>query len=1197
MYALQPRPYSVSHSIIGHTVSISHHQELAITSVAQALDKAGFDVYDEGRSGHRFNNVIEQAIHKWRNDSPDVDSGKRKRHRENCEQCQRQLQESREDGRPRSSLTSTLSTSLVSTVKDSPASKTKQTQSLEIEPIKSVISSEPRLPPRFEAVVSIEGMTCASCTGAITQALETLPWVHSVNISLLTHSATIIFEDEANKDNIIEAIDDTGFNAVLETVDPVSAESVHKSADSKWLAKYAVEGITCSSCVASITKQLEERNWIKDVNVNLLSHSVDVTFSGKDHADRIRQIIEDTGFDVKLDSLTKADVTSNENIRRKLAIRVNGMYCNHCPDKILGVIKEFPTVNIEKPLTFDRPELEISYIADKSNIRTILQAIKAREDVFEPSIYHQQSIEDRSRKMLRQEQLAILYRVVLSLITVIPTFIIGVVYMDLISTHDSGRQYLMQPASGVQRANWAMWILATPVYFYAANIFHRRALRELWTLWRPRSPIPLLRRLYRFGSMNMLISLGSTVAYWSSFAQIMVSAAHRNDVNSSQQSQTYFDSVVFLTLFLLVGRLIESYAKVKTGDAVNALGQMRPSKALLLEETQAKEGESGLFESVKEVSTELVDVGDTIRILPGSSAPCDGIVDSGSSTFDESSLTGESRATTKSKGDAVFAGTVNKTSAINIQVTATVGESMLDQVIAAVREGQTKRAPIERTADILTSYFVPVITITALLVWIIWMSLGFSGVLPSDYLDVSQGGWAFWSLEFAISVFVVACPCGLGLAAPTALFVGSGIAAQHGILVKGGGEAFQEASGIDVVAFDKTGTLTVGGEPKITESVVESHNDKLTLAAVSKIEQDSGHPLAHAIMNYCHSELSDKIKTVSTQEMPGKGVRGVLNVSEVLSSAMKAIEVIVGNEALMADHSVAISAVNQSSLERWKSLGQSIVLAAIRPPPSDKSEEQFTLVASFAAADTIRPESSFVVCNLQDAGISTWMVTGDNNTTAQAVARQVGIPFSNVIAGVLPTEKSQQVKYLQQSQPPRSRRFGRTNKRATVAMVGDGINDAPALAAADVGIALASGADVAVQTAPFVLLNTASSAQLNLSTVLTLMNLSEKVFRRVRFNFAWALVYNVVLVPIAAGVLYPVRKGDGHVRMDPAWAALAMAGSSVSVVVSSLALRWRWLPGVGFRAPKVKDEASGGIYNRHERPLQGGDGAFEKGAT
>jgi Cu+-exporting ATPase len=753
--------------------------------------------------------------------------------------------------------------------------------------------------------------------------------------------------------------------------------------------------------------------------------------------------------------------------------------------------------------------------------------------------------------MLAKEQKAIFLRALLSTITAGPSLIIGIVYMNLVSKHDPGYMWLMHPLHGVNRAEWAMFVTATPVYFFATDYFHRRMIKEIYSLWRPRSPVPIAKRFIRFGSMNLLISFGTTIAYFSSLAQLIISATSTQDMAESSK-MSYFDSVVFLTMFLLLGRLAEAHMKTKSGDAISALGNLRPTEAIL---TTVKDGEPA-FSASSKVDVDLIEIGDTVKVLHGSSPPCDGTLIDEEARFDESSLTGESRLIRKVAGDTTYSGTINKGSAATIRVTGPAGASMLDSIIAVVREGQSKRAPMERIADLLTAYFVPVVVLIAILTWLVWLTLGLSGALPESYLDNGVGGWPFWSLQFAIAVFVIACPCGLGLAAPTALFVGGGMAAQRGILVKGGGEAFQEASNLDAVIFDKTGTLTEGLEPKIVHHLTFDTDlglDRATVLGVLRsVEENSSHPLAKAAVNFAtQAEETAVVHVTAVDEIAGKGLKAKFDSYEVL----------VGNGSLMEDYGVAVGPATESTLESWKSSGCSVILMACRT-----LNEPWSMQAISAASDPLRPEAIEVVESLRKRGIDVWMLSGDNPSTANAVGKQVGIPSENIIAGVLPAQKADKVKYLQQILKPR-RGTGfqsallSSNKRnrATIAMVGDGINDAPALAAADVGIAVASGSDVAVQSASFILVHS------DLRAVLTLVSLSRAVFRRVILNFVWAALYNMIALPVAAGVLYPITTTAGtHVRLDPAWAALAMALSSITVVASSLLLRTR-VPLVGFR--------------------------------
>ncbi|KAH8695825.1 HAD-like domain-containing protein [Phaeosphaeriaceae sp. PMI808] len=558
--------------------------------------------------------------------------------------------------------------------------------------------------------------------------------------------------------------------------------------------------------------------------------------------------------------------------------------------------------------------------------------------------------------------------------------------------------------------------------------------------------------------------------------------------------------------------------------------------------------------NVEKINVDLLEVGDVVRVLRGASPPADGTVTFGDSTFDESSLTGESRPITKNVGDQVFAGTVNTGKPISVRVTEISGASMLDQIVKVVREGQTKRAPVERVADILTGYFVPVITLIAISTFVTWFGLGQGGVLPESWRDVDTGGWAFWALQFAIAVFVGACPCGIALAAPTALFVGSGLAAQHGILVKGGGEAFQEASALDVVVFDKTGTLTEGGNPSVTDHTVTASSEeeaKVTWATAQALEESSSHPIAKAITALCAERNCAAVTNSTIEELPGRGLKGTFTIRTSTNDAR--YEAAIGSETFISSLGTPMDPYLSSNASTWKTAGKSIALLALRPLSlSDEKELAFKLVAQFATTDPLRPEASFVLSALREQGLSIWMISGDNATTATAVGCQLGIPATNIIASVLPSEKADKIRWLQSSAPKRNGKTG----RAIVAMVGDGINDSPALTAADVGIAIGSGSDVAISSAKFVLVSS------NLLSLLTLITLSRKVFQRVKFNFAWALVYNVVLLPIAAGVIYPLHR---HPRLNPVWASLAMAMSSLSVICSSLVMRTS-IPVVGFRA-------------------------------
>lgn len=1168
LFCLRPRPVSVETSIVSHSVIVKHDSSLSVRTISKGLSKAGYEVDavisdpvpgeaspngSRGGSGDDFPFAwLNQAVERWNRSRKAADEEtKRRRHMEHCEQCRAQHRETRsqeDDQIPssdRSSDTEQVGSPFV--VVDSASEPTKV----------------------FQASISITGMSCSSCVGKITAALEQKPWVRSASVALLTQSATVEFDGEQDVEELVKIIDSIGYEANLEHVDelPRAPGAGPRGAADLWKASYSIGGMTCSSCVGTITKALDSFPWTKSVDVNLITNSASVVFEDKSHLNEIVEAIEDVGYKAKLSDVVNLSRDKARDGRRTVSIRIDGMYCQHCPRRVTEALNHFGNrVTIEKPVIIGKPIMTISYTPHSPGfdftIRAILSAISVADPAFSPTIYHPPTVEERAAQMHARIRQRILYRVLLSFVVAIPTFIIGIVFMTLVPPRNPGRQYLMEQLRGVTRAEWALFIMATPVYFFAADVFHRRAIKELHSLWRRGSPVPILRRLYRFGSMDMLMSFGTTIAYFSSVVELII-AATLPDTMNMEGNLTYFDSVVFLTMFLLIGRLIEAYSKAKTGEAVTMLGKLRPKDALLV----LPDNGHGDSNRTQNVPIDMLDFGDVVRIVHGGSPPWDGILLEGESEFDESSLTGESRLVKKTAGDQIYSGTVNKGGPISIRITGTSGDSMLDQIIKVVREGQARRAPIERVADTLTSYFVPVVTLIAIVTWLIWLSLGLSGTLPEEYLDVAVGGWPFWSLQFAIAVFIIACPCGIGLAAPTALFVGGGLAAKHGILVKGGGEAFQEASGLDVIVFDKTGTLTQGGEPKITDHQLlisdgGDWDEQAILNVLGELEGNSSHPIGKAIVAFCKSKSAMGAKAKHIEEIAGKGMKGSFSVEAL----PQPVEVLAGNEALMADHAISFGSIASATLHSWKGQAKSVVLVAARSmqPASDLS---WRPLAIFAASDPLRPESRPVVEALHRQGMDVWMISGDNPTTAQAVGTMVGIPPEHIIAGVLPEQKADKIKYLQKSQlKPESRSFfgwgKKSRQRATVAMVGDGVNDSPALTVADVGIAIGSGSDVAISAAEFVLI--ASS----LTTLLTLIRLSRTVFRRVKFNFAWALVYNLIALPIAAGVLYPVRSRGQHIRLDPVWASLAMALSSVSVICSSLLLRSK-LPVVGFRNDKA----------------------------
>ena len=960
---------------------------------------------------------------------------------------------------------------------------------------------------------------------------------------------------------------------------PGERSTVAKSSG-KFEVVLSVGGMTCAACTGSVTRGLSELPYVESVSVTLMTNSARVVYNGKDHLESLVAAVGDIGFECaveRCDELienNQLSFDSSKKLQRTVMVKVDGMFCGHCPERIVQAIQSrFPNdVDITRPPSLKEPIMIISYTPNSPilTIRDIIGAISEANEVFAATVYVSPSIEQRSQAMQRQEQWRLLRRLVISLLAAIPTLLIGVVWMSLVPASDAIRQYFNEPilSGAASRSDWALFFLATLVFVFAADIFHVRAYKEIRALWRKGSRVPLLKRFYRFGSMNMLLSAGTSVAYFSSVAILGINAT--STANMTGATSTYFDSVVFLTFFILIGRWLEAYSRAKTGNAVAMLGNLRPDMVkLVTNDTISQsdgEKEEAVHDRILPIESKLLEVNDIVQIPNGSSPPTDGTIVKGIASFNESSLTGEARAVKKKIGDVVYAGSVNVGDAIHVRVDELNGTSMLDQIISVVREGQAKRAPVERVVDTITGYFVPVITLLAVITFVVWLLLGTLGALQSRNIMPQQGGWAFWSLEFAIAVFVVACPCGIGLAAPTALFVGSGLAAKHGILVRGGGEAFQEASNIDCVVFDKTGTLTEGGDLQVTDHqvLVEGTEAEAAWSITKGLEENTSHPLAQALLKLATDHASNGgIVSTSITEIPGRGISGTFT-----STTGERYEARLGSEAFIADviPNVHDNYFTNSTLTRWKSEAKSIALLAMRYCSSDSPPNPFILALIAGISDPIRSSAHQTLNTLKARNIPFYMLTGDNPTTASAVAASLSIPQDHVFAGVLPTEKAAKIRWLQDNhhhessyQNPSSSSsssFTRTRKphrNAIIAFVGDGINDAPALTAANVSISLSSATDIAMHSSSFILLSPTDP----LASIPVLIDLSKRVFRRVKFNFAWALVYNIVLVPVAAGCFFAVRDGrdGGGWRLGPVWGSAAMAASSVCVVLSSLALR------------------------------------------
>ncbi len=585
-------------------------------------------------------------------------------------------------------------------------------------------------------------------------------------------------------------------------------------------------------------------------------------------------------------------------------------------------------------------------------------------------------------------------------------------------------------------------------------------------------------------NMDTLVVLGTSVAY---FYSVIVTLWGEWFMSHGLDTHVYFEAAAAIITFILLGKFLEIRAKAKTSAAIKELLNLQAKTAWLKKKNQWVE-----------VPIDQVQIGDVLLVKPGQKVPVDGVIIKGETSLDESMVTGESLPVTKTVKDEVVGATINQSGSIEIKATKVGNETMLASIIRLVKEAQGSRPQIQALVDKISSYFVPTVIILAILTFVGWLIFG-----PDPRL--------LFALVSMINVLIIACPCALGLATPTSLMVGIGKGAKLGVLIKDA-QALEVANKVKTVVFDKTGTLTEG-KPRVQQADFMTTNQQQVLAVIKKVEELSHHPLATALTEYADQLLKAKVKLSEVTDFKDIGGKGVI-------AQVDGKQVAVGNEKLLTELKVSLTVAEQEKVDSLKNNGQTLVLVVIAKK----------LVAMLGIADKEKVNSVTVIDSLKEENIRTVMLTGDNQTTAKIIADKLGI--DEVVAEVLPKDKERVVRQLRKD-------FG------VVAMVGDGINDAPALAAADVGIAMGGGTDVAIESAGVTLLRS------DIGLVPTAIKLSKATMRNISQNLFWAFGYNVLLIPVAMGVLY----WPFGVLLNPMMAGAAMAFSSVSVVLNALRLK------------------------------------------
>lgn len=731
-------------------------------------------------------------------------------------------------------------------------------------------------------------------------------------------------------------------------------------------------------------------------------------------------------------------------------LKIEGMTCAACAKAVERVSKKIDGVDSAN-VNFATEKLNISYDANKVKVQDIQKAIEKAgyKAVEEESV-------DTDKIKKEQESKALWRRFVVSGIFTIPLLIVSMGHMFGLHLPS-----IIDPMHNPLNFALLQLILTIPV-IYEGRRFYKVGFRAI----KMKNP-----------NMDSLISIGSLAAFlYGIFAIYQISKG-----KMEYSKDLYFESAAVILTLITLGKYLESITKGKTSEAIKKLMGLSPKTATII-----RNGKETII-NIDEVIVE-----DIIVVKPGEKLPVDGEVVEGSTSIDESMLTGESIPVEKNIGDRVIGASINKNGYIKYKATKVGKDTALAQIIKLVEEAQGSKAPIAKLADIISGYFVPIVISLAFISALVWY---FAGETP------------IFALTIFISVLVIACPCALGLATPTAIMVGTGKGAEHGVLIKSG-EALEAAHKIDTIVFDKTGTITEG-KPKVTDIITKDIEEKELLALAASAEKASEHPLGEAIVKSAEEKKLEFKEVKNFSAIAGKGIKVIIEEKALL----------LGNKKLMVEQHIDLEELEEVSIKLAEH-GKTPMFIAV----------DGKIKGIIAVADTVKESSKRAIDRLHKMNIQVAMLTGDNKRTAEAIAREVGIDL--VISEVLPEDKANEVKKLQE-------------QGKKVAMVGDGINDAPALAMADIGIAIGSGTDVAIESADIVLMRS------DLMDVPTAIDLSKKTIRNIKENLFWAFGYNTLGIPIAMGVWYAF----GGKLLNPMIAALAMSFSSVSVLLNALRLK------------------------------------------
>ncbi|KAL5630910.1 hypothetical protein BROUX41_000782 [Berkeleyomyces rouxiae] len=981
--------------------------------------------------------------------------------------------------------------------------------------------------------VAIEGMTCGACTSAIESAFENVPGVHDFNISLSLEKALIRHDTTLlTKEQIVDMIEDRGFGA--EVTDSEVFSRKKSSAPSEKLLStttIAIEGMTCGACTSAVEDAFSGVDGVVRFNISLLAERAVITHDAtKLTPEAISEAIEDRGFGATVVSTEQESTGSSTTTTSQL--------------KLYGDLSASSATLLEDKIRALKGVTSATINTSTSRLTVVhnphVTGLRALVDVTEKGGFNA-LVSDNDDNASQLESLAKTREInewqrafKISLSCAVPVFFLNMI-LPMIPSLDFGKTQLIP---GLFLGDLICLCLTIPIQFGIGKRFYVSAYKGL---------------KHKAPTMDVLVVIGTSCAFFFSVFLMLLSIFQ----SPHGRPKTIFDTSTMLITFITLGRFLENRAKGQTSKALSQLMSLTPTMATIYVDPIAAEKAAEVWEKEttvpdvnqvtagaadeRHIPTELVEVGDVVILHPGDKIPADGVLVRGETYVDESMVTGESMPVQKKKGSHLIGGTVNGHSRVDFRVTRAGRDTQLSQIVKLVQDAQTTRAPIQRLADFVAGYFVPVILSLGLVTFLGWMVL--SHVLrkpPHIFMDKENGGRTLVCLKLCISVIVFACPCALGLATPTAVMVGTGVGAANGILVKGGA-TLETATRITRVVLDKTGTLTMG---KMTVERMEMTSDwndngikaKTWWMVVGLAEMSSEHPVGKAILNAARDKLNIDSESCidghigEFETVVGKGVSAT--VEPAAFAGRQRYEVLIGSAKYLKMNEIDVPEDVLNSCDN-------VVQNKTKQSFSGTTQVFVAISGKYAGflclADTIKEDAYASIAVLHYLGIQTAMVTGDQLPAALAVARAVGISPDDVYAGVTPDQKQEIIRGMQ-------------DRGERIAMVGDGINDSPALATADIGIAMASGTDVAMETADIVLMRPN-----DLMSIPAALHLSRTIFNRIKLNLTWACMYNIVGLPFAMGIFLPFG-----LHLHPMAAGAAMACSSVSVVVSSLLLKlWK----------------------------------------